>query len=41
LLAGEVIALNQSDDQEWLSPVELGNPPQQVLLDLDTGSSDL
>jgi aspergillopepsin I len=38
---GDVAAYNQSDDREWLSPVSIGTPGQDVLLDFDTGSSDL
>jgi aspergillopepsin I len=40
-LIGDVVAYNQSEDREWLSPVTLGTPGQEVLLDFDTGSSDL
>ncbi|CAG1993010.1 unnamed protein product [Fusarium graminearum] len=29
------------DDAEWLTPVQIGNPPRTFQMDLDTGSSDL
>ncbi|KAF5022726.1 hypothetical protein F66182_5274 [Fusarium sp. NRRL 66182] len=29
------------DDAEWLTPVQIGNPPRTFQLDMDTGSSDL
>jgi len=29
------------DDAEWLTPVQIGNPPKTFQMDLDTGSSDL
>ncbi|OIW27596.1 acid protease [Coniochaeta ligniaria NRRL 30616] len=40
-LIGDVAAYNQTEDREWLSPVSIGTPGQEVLLDFDTGSSDL
>lgn len=41
LVVGDVAAYNQTEDREWLSPVKIGTPGQEVLLDFDTGSSDL
>ncbi len=38
---GSVAAYNQSEDREYLSPIEIGTPPQTTLIDLDTGSADL
>ncbi|KAF4446567.1 putative endothiapepsin precursor [Fusarium austroafricanum] len=29
------------DDAEWLTPVQIGNPPRTFQMDFDTGSSDL
>ncbi|KAL4731906.1 hypothetical protein ACLX1H_000902 [Fusarium chlamydosporum] len=40
---GTAIVTNRpiDDDAEWLTPVQIGNPPRTFQMDLDTGSSDL
>lgn len=38
---GHVAAEDVQQDSEYLAPVSIGNPPQVVRLDFDTGSSDL
>ncbi|OTA96265.1 hypothetical protein M434DRAFT_19724 [Hypoxylon sp. CO27-5] len=39
-VGGAVQAASRDGDLLWLTPVAIGSPPQQLYLDLDSGSSD-
>lgn len=38
---GFAASTGASDDSQWLTEAQIGNPPQTLLLNFDTGSSDL
>ncbi|KAF5012275.1 hypothetical protein FDECE_1656 [Fusarium decemcellulare] len=38
---GSAVTLPVQNDAEWLTPVQIGNPPKTFQMDFDTGSSDL
>ncbi|KAK3357914.1 hypothetical protein B0T25DRAFT_590031 [Lasiosphaeria hispida] len=40
-MTGAVTALPQDNDFEYLSPIQVGTPPQTVNVQIDTGSADL
>lgn len=40
-IAGFAASTAASDDSQWLTEAQIGTPPQTLLLNFDTGSSDL
>lgn len=39
-LDGSVPAIAKDGDLLWIAPVGVGTPPQELFIDMDTGSSD-